>query len=484
MFETLSQGFSTALEKLTRQGVLREDEISTALREVRAALLEADVTLDITKRFIKSVGEKARGQAVTKSVTPGQQVIKIVHDELIKVLEGTSETSNALKIDNPPATILMVGLQGSGKTTTTAKLALRLQSKEKKKVLMASLDTRRPAAMEQLEILGKSNSIDTLPIVKNQSAQQITSRAIQQASLGGYDVIILDSAGRMQIDNELMKEIETIKDLSNPNETLLIADGLTGQEAVNVASAFNDRLNISGVVLTRMDGDGRGGAALSMVSTIGRSIKFIGTGEKVEALEEFHPDRIARRILGMGDIVSLVEKASETLEAEKAERSMRRFQKGLFNMNDLKSQLEQMQKMGGLKSLMGMMPGMGKLTKNLDDKSLDDSVIRRQIALIQSMTKKERVSPNLLQASRKRRIALGAGVEVPELNKLIKMHRQMSDMMKRMGKMGGKGMLKSFMEQMSGKKDDSTTSLPDVQMLQKQLGSKLPTNLAGLTFKK
>ena len=484
MFETLSQGFSAALEKLTKQGVLSEDEISTALREVRSALLEADVSLDVTKRFIKSVGEKARGQAVTKSVTPGQQVIKIVHDELIKVLEGTSETSNALKIDNPPATILMVGLQGSGKTTTSAKLALRLQSKEKKKVLMASLDTRRPAAMEQLEILGKSNSIDTLPIVKNQSAQQITSRAIQQASLGGYDVIILDSAGRMQIDDELMNEIETIKDLSNPNETLLIADGLTGQEAVNVASAFNDRLNISGVVLTRMDGDGRGGAALSMVSTIGRSIKFIGTGEKVEALEEFHPDRIARRILGMGDIVSLVEKASETLEAEKAERSMRRFQKGLFNMNDLKSQLEQMQKMGGLKSLMGMMPGMGKLSKNLDDKSLDDSVIRRQIALIQSMTKKERASPNLLQASRKRRIALGAGVEVPELNKLIKMHRQMSDMMKRMGKMGGKGMLKSFMEQMSGKKDDPTSSLPDVQMLQKQFGSKLPTNLAGLNFKK
>ena len=484
MFETLSQGFSAALEKLTKQGVLSEDEISTALREVRSALLEADVSLDITKRFIKSVGEKARGQAVTKSVTPGQQVIKIVHDELIKVLEGTSETSNALKIDNPPATILMVGLQGSGKTTTSAKLALRLQSKEKKKVLMASLDTRRPAAMEQLEILGKSNSIDTLPIVKNQSAQQITSRAIQQASLGGYDVIILDSAGRMQIDDELMNEIETIKDLSTPNETLLIADGLTGQEAVNVASAFNDRLNISGVVLTRMDGDGRGGAALSMVSTIGRSIKFIGTGEKVEALEEFHPDRIARRILGMGDIVSLVEKASETLEAEKAERSMRRFQKGLFNMNDLKSQLEQMQKMGGLKSLMGMMPGMGKLSKNLDDKSLDDSVIRRQIALIQSMTKKERASPNLLQASRKRRIALGAGVEVPELNKLIKMHRQMSDMMKRMGKMGGKGMLKSFMEQMSGKKDDPTSSLPDVQMLQKQFGSKLPTNLAGLNFKK
>ena len=323
-----------------------------------------------------------------------------------------------------------------------------------------------------------------MPIVKNQSPEQITSRAMQQASLGGYDVIILDSAGRMQIDDELMTEIEKIKDLSNPNETLLIADGLTGQEAVNVASAFNQRLNISGVVLTRMDGDGRGGAALSMVSTIGKSIKFIGTGEKVDALEEFHPDRIARRILGMGDIVSLVEKASETLEAEKAERSMRRFQKGLFNMNDLKNQLEQMQKMGGLQSLMGMMPGMGKLMKNLDDKSLDDSVIKRQIALIQSMTKKERLAPNLLQASRKKRIALGAGLEVPELNKLIKMHRQMSDMMKRMGKMGGKGMLKSFMQQMSGKNDGMVPSLPDAQLLQKQLGSKLPTNLTGLNFKK
>ena len=253
MFETLSQGFSNALEKLTKQGVLREDEISTALREVRMALLEADVTLEIIKKFIKAVGEKARGQAVTKSVTPGQQVIKIVHDELIKVLEGPGETSNALKIDNPPATILMVGLQGSGKTTTSAKLALRLQNKEKKKVLMASLDTSRPAAMEQLEILGKSNSIDTLPIVKNQSPEQITSRAMKQASLGGYDVIILDSAGRMQIDNELMSEIENIKKLSNPNETLLVADGLTGQEAVNVANAFNDRLNISGVILTRMD---------------------------------------------------------------------------------------------------------------------------------------------------------------------------------------------------------------------------------------
>ena len=484
MFETLSQGFSNALEKLTKQGVLREDEISTALREVRMALLEADVTLEIIKKFIKSVGEKAQGQAVTKSVTPGQQVIKIVHDELIKVLEGPGETSNALKIDNPPATILMVGLQGSGKTTTSAKLALRLQNKEKKKVLMASLDTSRPAAMEQLEILGKSNSIDTLPIVKNQSPEQITSRAMKQASLGGYDVIILDSAGRMQIDNELMSEIENIKKLSNPNETLLVADGLTGQEAVNVANAFNDRLNISGVILTRMDGDGRGGAALSMVSTIGKSIKFIGTGEKVDAIEEFHPDRIARRILGMGDIVSLVEKASETLEAEKAERSMRRFQKGLFNMNDLKNQLEQMQKMGGLKSLMGMMPGMGKLAKNIDDKSLDDSVIKRQIALIQSMTKKERLSPNLLQASRKKRIALGAGLEVPELNKLIKMHRQMSDMMKRMGKMGGKGMLKNFMQQMSGKGDGISPSMPDAQLLQRQLGSKLPTNLSGLTFKK
>ena len=484
MFENLSNSFSSALGKLTKQGVLSDAEISTALREVRIALLEADVTLDITKKFIKAVGEKAKGQSVTKSVTPGQQVIKIVHDELIKILEGDKTISSSLKIDSPPAVILMAGLQGSGKTTTSAKIGLKLKTKENKKVLMASLDTRRPAAMEQLEILGKSNSIDTLPIIKGQDSKNITTRAIQQASLGGYDVIILDSAGRMQIDNELMSEIESIKEISKPKEILLIADGLTGQEAVNVATSFNDRLSITGVVLTRMDGDGRGGAALSMMSTIGKPIKFVGTGEKVDALEEFHPERIAKRILGMGDIVSLVEKASEVLEAEKAERAIKRFQKGQFNMNDLKSQLEQMLKMGGMKSLMGMMPGIGKLSKQLDDANFDDLIIRRQIALIQSMTRKERINPLVLQASRKKRIALGSGLEVSELNKLVKMQRQMSDMMKKMGKQGGRGMLKGFMDQISGKRNTDASSLPDASLMQKQFGSSLPKNLSGFKFKK
>ena len=484
MFENLSNSFSSALGKLTKQGVLSDAEISTALREVRIALLEADVTLDITKRFIKAVGEKAKGQSVTKSVTPGQQVIKIVHDELIKILEGDKNIPSSLKIDSPPAVILMAGLQGSGKTTTSAKIGLKLKTKENKKVLMASLDTRRPAAMEQLEILGKSNSIDTLPIIKGQDSKSITTRAIQQASLGGYDVIILDTAGRMQIDNELMSEIESIKEISKPKEILLIADGLTGQEAVNVATSFNDRLSITGVVLTRMDGDGRGGAALSMMSTIGKPIKFVGTGEKVDALEEFHPERIAKRILGMGDIVSLVEKASEVLEAEKAERAIKRFQKGQFNMNDLKSQLEQMLKMGGMKSLMGMMPGMGKLSKQLDDANFDDLIIRRQIALIQSMTRKERINPLVLQASRKKRIALGSGLEVSELNKLVKMQRQMSDMMKKMGKQGGRGMLKGFMDQISGKGNVDASSLSDPSLMQKQFGSPLPKNLSGFKFKK
>ncbi len=484
MFETLSNSFSSALEKLTKQGVLSDSEIGTALREVRIALLEADVSLDITKKFIKAVGEKAKGQSVTKSVTPGQQVIKIVHDELIKILEGDKNISSSLKIDSPPAIILMAGLQGSGKTTTSAKIGLKLKTKENKKVLMASLDTRRPAAMEQLEILGKSNSIDTLPIIKGQDSKTITTRAIQQASLGGYDVIILDSAGRMQIDNELMSEIDSIKEISKPNEILLIADGLTGQEAVNVATSFNDRLSITGVVLTRMDGDGRGGAALSMMSTIGKPIKFVGTGEKIDALEEFHPERIAKRILGMGDIVSLVEKASEVLEAEKAERAIKRFQKGQFNMNDLKSQLEQMLKMGGMKSLMGMMPGMGKLSKQLDDANFDDLIIRRQIALIQSMTRKERINPLVLQASRKKRIALGSGLEVSELNKLLKMQRQMSDMMKKMGKQGGRGMLKGFMDQITGKGNIDASSISDPSLIQKQFGSSLPKNLTGFNFKK
>ncbi|MEL6522143.1 MAG: signal recognition particle protein [Pseudomonadota bacterium] len=447
MFENLSERLSGVFDRLTKQGALSEDDVKTALREVRVALLEADVSLPVARDFIKAVQEKATGQAVTKSVTPGQQVVKIVHDELVHVLAGDDEDPGALKVDNPPAPILMVGLQGSGKTTTTAKLAKRLTEKSGKRVLMASLDVNRPAAMEQLAILGGQIGVDTLPIVKGQDPVAIAKRAKQQATMGGYDVYILDTAGRLSIDEELMAQVEAVRDVSNPRETLLVVDGLTGQDAVNTAENFDQRIGISGVVLTRMDGDGRGGAALSMRAVTGQPIKFVGLGEKMDALEEFHPDRVAGRILGMGDIVSLVEKAQETLEAEQAERMMKRFQKGQFNMNDLRGQLEQMLKMGGMEGLMGMMPGMGKVQKQMDAAGFDDSIIKRQIALINSMTKKERAAPQILQASRKKRIARGAGLEVSELNKLLKQHRQMSDMMKKMGK---KGMLKGMMKGLMG----------------------------------
>ncbi|MGG7643312.1 signal recognition particle protein [Rhodovulum sp. YNF3179] len=450
MFESLSERLSGVFDRLTKQGALSEEDVKTALREVRVALLEADVSLPVARDFVKSVQEKATGQAVTKSVTPGQQVVKIVHDELVAVLAGEGEPGS-LKIDNPPAPILMVGLQGSGKTTTTAKLAKRLREKDGKRVLMASLDTNRPAAMEQLEVLGRQIGVDTLPIVKGETAVQIAKRAKQQAMLAGYDVYMLDTAGRLSIDEALMSEVEAVRDVATPRETLLVVDGLTGQDAVHTAENFDERIGISGVVLTRMDGDGRGGAALSMRAVTGKPIKFVGLGEKMEALETFEPERIAGRILGMGDIVSLVEKAQETIEAEQAERMMKRFQKGQFNMNDLKMQLEQMQKMGGMEGIMSMMPGMGKMAKQVEEAGYDDKVIRRQVALIQSMTKKERANPQILQASRKKRIAAGSGQEVQDLNRLLKMHRQMSDMMKKLGKKGGRGMMKQAMGQLFGK---------------------------------
>ncbi|MEM6594489.1 MAG: signal recognition particle protein, partial [Pseudomonadota bacterium] len=430
MFENLSERLSGVFDKLTKQGALSEDDVKTALREVRVALLEADVSLPVARDFVKAVAEKATGQSVTKSVTPGQQVIKIVHDELKHVLAGDNEEPGELKIDNPPAPILMVGLQGGGKTTTTGKLAKRLKDKNNKKVLLASLDVYRPAAMDQLAILGMQIGVDTLPIVKGEKPVDIAKRAKQQATLGGYDVYMLDTAGRLQIDEVLMQEVEDVRDAVNPRETLLVVDGLTGQVAVEVAEEFDEKIGISGVVLTRMDGDGRGGAALSMRAVTGKPIKFVGLGEKMDALETFEPDRIAGRILGMGDIVSLVEKAQETIEAEQAERMMKRFTKGQFNMNDLKMQLEQMLKMGGMEGLMGMMPGMKKMAAQADAAGLDDKMLKQQIALIQSMTKKERANPQLLQASRKKRIAAGAGMEVSDLNKLLKMQRQMSDMMK------------------------------------------------------
>ncbi|MEM9640191.1 MAG: signal recognition particle protein [Pseudomonadota bacterium] len=451
MFENLSERLSGVFDKLTKQGALSDADVSTALREVRVALLEADVSLPVARDFIKAVQDKATGQAVTKSITPGQQVVKIVHDELVHVLAGDAGEIGALKIDTPPAPVLMVGLQGSGKTTTTAKLAKRLQERDGKRILMASLDTRRPAAMEQLAVLGAQIGVDTLPIVPGQDAVQIAKRAKQQATLGGYDVFMLDTAGRLSIDDELMAEVEAVRDATQPHETLLVVDGLTGQDAVNTAENFDGRIGISGVVLTRMDGDGRGGAALSMRAVTGKPIKFVGLGETMDAIEEFHAERVAGRILGMGDIVSLVEKAQETIEAEQAERMMKRFQKGQFNMNDLRMQLDQMMKMGGMQGVMGMMPGMGKMAKQIEDAGFDDNVIKRQVALIQSMTKKERANPQLLQASRKKRIAAGAGQEVSDLNKLLKMHRQMSDMMKKMGKMGKKGLMRGALGQMFGK---------------------------------
>ena len=474
MFENLSERLSGVFERLTKQGALSEDDVKTALREVRVALLEADVSLPVARDFVKAVQEKATGQAVTKSVTPGQQVVKIVHDELKHVLAGDNDDPGTLKIDNPPAPILMVGLQGSGKTTTTAKLAKRLTERDGKRVLMASLDTNRPAAMEQLQILGAQIGVDTLPIVKGETPVQIAKRVKQQATLGGYDVYMLDTAGRLSIDEELMTQVEDVRDVAQPRETLLVVDGLTGQDAVNTAQNFDDRIGISGVVLTRMDGDGRGGAALSMRAVTGQPIKFVGLGEKMDALETFEPDRIAGRILGMGDIVALVEKAQETIEAEQAERMMKRFQKGQFNMNDLRGQLEQMLKMGGMEGIMGMMPGMGKMKSKMDEAGFDDKILRQQIALISSMTKKERANPQILQASRKKRIARGSGLEVSDLNKLLKMHRQMADMMKKMGKMGKKGLMRQMggllgkggMPGMGG----GAPSQAEIEAAQKQLG--------------
>ena len=502
MFENLSERLSSVFDRLTKQGALSEDDVKTALREVRVALLEADVSLSVAREFVKKVQAKATGSAVTKSVTPGQQVIKIVHDALIDTLRGEGEPGD-LKIDNPPTAILMVGLQGSGKTTTSGKLAKRLSDREGKKVLMASLDIYRPAAMEQLAILGTQVGVDTLPIVIGETAVQIAKRAKQQATLGGYDVYMLDTAGRLQIDTTLMQEVEDVRDAVSPRETLLVVDGLTGQIAVEVAEEFDGKIGITGVVLTRMDGDGRGGAALSMRAVTGKPIKFVGSGEKMDALETFEPERVAGRILGMGDIVALVEKAQETLEAEQAERMMRRLQKGMFNMNDLRSQLEQMQKMGGMQGLMGMMPGMAKMKGKIEDAGLDDSLLKRQIALINSMTKKERANPGLLQASRKKRIAAGSGMEVSDLNKLLKQHRQMADMMKKLGKRGGLGALKGMMggqgapspAELAAAQEQITSGamgggMPKGMSLPKGMGglsgfsSGLPSGLSGLGKKK
>src|SRR5215211_1717312 len=435
MFEGLSEKLFGILSGLTRRGALTEEDVNAALREVRRALLEADVALEVVRSFTDKVRARAIGAEVVKSVSPGQQVVKIVHDQLVEMLGADAEVIdlNAL----PPVGILMVGLQGSGKTTTTAKIAKRLTDREKRRVLMASLDTRRPAAMEQLAVLGKQVGVDTLPIVTGQSAVQIARRALEAGRLGGFDVVMLDTAGRVTVDEGLMAEVAEVKAATGPHEVLLVADALTGQDAVNTARAFDQRLGVTGIVLTRMDGDARGGAALSMRAVTGKPIKLIGTGEKVDALEEFHPQRVASRILGMGDIVSLVEKAAENIDQEKALRAVEKMRKGKFDLDDLRDQLAQMDKIGGLGGVMGMLPGIGKMKAQIEQAGLGDGMISRQRAIIDSMTPKERRNPDLLKASRKKRIASGSGTRVEEVNKLLKMHRQMADMMKMMG--GGKG---------------------------------------------
>ncbi len=437
MFDTLSERLSGILDKLTRRGALTEADVTAAMREVRIALLEADVALPVVKDFIARTREKAVGQAVLRSVSPGQQVIKIVHDELVAMLGTKSAGLDLAGV--PPVAILVAGLQGSGKTTTTAKIARRLTEKERKRVLMASLDTRRPAAQEQLRVLGEEIGVATLPVVEGQRPVEIARRALDAARLQGYDVVLLDSAGRLHVDEALMHEVREVRDATRPLETLLVADALTGQDAVTVARAFDEALGITGIVLTRMDGDARGGAALSMRAVTGKPIKLIGTGEKPDALEAFHPERIAGRILGMGDVVSLVEKAAETIEREDAARMAKKLKKGEFDLEDLRDQLRQLKKMGGMKSLLSMLPGLGRMGKALGKASVDDTVFRRQEAIINSMTPKERRNVRILNASRKRRIAAGAGVSVQEVNKLLKMHRDMATMMKRMSKASRKG---------------------------------------------
>jgi signal recognition particle subunit SRP54 len=431
MFDSLSDRLGGILDRLTRRGALTEADVDAALREVRRALLEADVALEVVRVFTEQVKKHAVGVEVVKSVTPGQLVVKIVHDQLIETLgaQGTPIDLNAAL----PVPIMMVGLQGSGKTTTTAKLAKRLTEQGRRKVLMASLDVRRPAAMEQLAVLGRQIGVETLPVVQGQQPAQIAQRALQAGRLGGYDVVLLDTAGRTTLDEAMMAEAADVKRAANPHEVLLVADALTGQDAVNLARAFDERVGLTGIVLTRVDGDGRGGAALSMRAVTGKPIKLMGVGEQMDALEDFYPQRIADRILGMGDIISLVEKAAATIDAEKAARAAERMRKGQFDLNDLREQLSGMQRMGGMTGLMGMLPGVAKMKNQLAAANLDERLLKRQMAAIDSMTPKERRNPDILKASRKKRIAAGSGVKVEDINRMLKMHRQMADVMKAMG---------------------------------------------------
>ena len=448
MFESLSDKLGGIFSSLRGKARLSEDDVNSAAREIRVALLEADVALPVVKEFIESIKQKAIGQDVIKSVTPAQMVVKIVHDALVEMLG--SEASD-LTFGPSPSAYLMVGLQGSGKTTSTAKIARYLTERGRKKVLMASLDTSRPAAQEQLRILGEQTGVATLEIIKGQTPVEITERALKEAKLGGFDVLMLDTAGRLAIDEELMDEVAAVSKLASPVEKLLVADAMTGQDAVNVAKAFDEKVGVTGIVLTRIDGDARGGAALSMRAVTGKPIKLLGVGEKWDALEPFHPDRIAGRILGMGDVVSLVERAAEAVDAEDAARMAEKFNEGKFDFNDLLSQFKQMSKMGGVGALVKMLPGLGKMASQLEGK-VDEKMMSRQEAIILSMTKAERASPQILNASRRRRIAEGSGMSVQDVNKLCKQQADMQTMMKRMKKMG-MGKMMGMMKGMMGDRD-------------------------------
>jgi signal recognition particle subunit SRP54 len=439
MFESLGDRLTGVFDRLTGRGVLSEKDVDEALREVRLALLDADVALPVVRDFIAKARVEATGEAVVRSVRPSEQVVKIVHDGLVEMLGGEGAEELNLGV-SPPAVILMAGLQGSGKTTTSAKLAARITRTERKKVLMASLDTRRPAAMEQLAMLGKQAEVDVLPIIAGQSAADIAKRALQAAKLGGYDVLILDTAGRTTLDEAMMGEAAEIARIAVPTETLLVADALTGQDAVRTAKAFHERLPLTGLILTRVDGDGRGGAALSMRAVTGLPIKFLGAGEKIDALEAFDARRVAGRILGQGDVVALVEKAVQEIDQAKAEKMAAKMSKGVFDLEDLAEQLRQMQRMGGLSGIMGMLPGVQKAKQQIAASGMTDKTFKRQEAIITSMTPLERRKPDLLNASRKRRIAAGSGVDVAEVNRLLKQHRQMADAFKAMSRNGGKGL--------------------------------------------
>ena len=475
MFESLSEKLSGILDKLTGRGALSEEDVAAAMREVRRALLEADVALEVVRSFIDRTRSKAVGAAVVKSIKPGQMVVKIVHDSLVETL-GTE--SQGVDLNAPaPVAIMLVGLQGAGKTTTAAKIAKRLTERNKRRVLMASLDVKRPAAQEQLRVLGEQVGVDTLPIVPGQDPVAIARRAEETARLQGYDVVILDTAGRTHIDEPLMAEMAEIRDFAKPHEILLVADALTGQDAVNLAKSFNERVGVTGIVLTRADGDGRGGAALSMRAVTGKPIKLLGVGEKMDALEDFHPRRLADRILGMGDIVSLVEKAAEQLDIEKAAKMAEKMRKGVFDLDDLSEQLGQIEKLGGMGGILSMLPGVAKIKDQLNNAAFDDKAVKRQRAIISSMTPRERRNPHLLsddprKASRKKRIAAGAGVQVEAVNRLLKQHRQMADMMKAMGGKGGKGMMGKLGQMMGMPGMGGGMPSPEqIAALQKQMGA-------------